>query len=89
MMREMELVIGQDQGTEKHLWRVVIARTIQDWLSSSLREKRNAEQYLFQNSADLALVCESAGINVERMRKCLNKVRGRTLVELMPLPLVA
>jgi hypothetical protein len=85
----MELVIGQDQGTEKHLWRVVIARTIQDWLSSSLREKRNAEQYLFQNSADLSLVCESAGINVERMRKCLNKVRGRTLGELVPLPLAA
>ncbi len=89
MMREMALVMGQDQGTEKHLWRVVIARTIQDWLSSSLREKRNAEQYLFQNSADLSLVCESAGINVERMRKCLNKVRGRKVTDLVPLPLVA
>jgi hypothetical protein len=88
-MREMELVMGQDQGTEKHLWRVVIARTIQDWLSNSLRDKRDAEQYLFQNSADLSLVCESAGINVERMRKCLNKVRGRKVAELVPLPLVA
>lgn len=89
MMREMELVMGQDQGTEKHLWRVVIARTIQDWLSTPLRAKRDAEQYLFENSPDLSLVCERAGINVDRMRKCLNKVRGCSLAQLLPVALPA
>jgi hypothetical protein len=66
------------------LWRGVIARAIQDWLSKSLRPKREAERYLFENSVDLSLVCELAGINIERMRKCLNTVRGRTLRDLLP-----
>jgi hypothetical protein len=83
MIREMALAIKPELATETALWRGVIARTIQDWLSKSLRTKRDAERYLFENSADLSLVCESAGINVERLRTCLNKVRGRTLEDLL------
>jgi hypothetical protein len=70
--------------TETTLWRGVIARTIEDWLSKPLRPKREAERYLFENSADLSQVCESAGINVVHLRICLNKVRGRTIHDLLP-----
>jgi hypothetical protein len=84
MMRDTALVVDHDQPSETRLWRGVIARTIQDWLSASLRGKREAEQYLFENSADLSLVCESAGINVEHMRTCLNRVRGQSMRQLLP-----
>src|ERR1700693_857742 len=78
MIRQMAFTTKR-MTTEAALWRGVIARTIQDWLSKPLRPKREAERYLFENSADLSLVCSSAGINVLKLRTCLNKVRGRTL----------
>jgi hypothetical protein len=77
-----ELAIETDLW--RRLWRGVIARTIQDWLSSRLRARREAERYLFGNSADLLLVCKSAGINIGRLRTCLEKVRGQTLLDLVP-----
>lgn len=79
MIKQMAFATKQDLTAETLLWRGVIAVTIQDWLSKPLRPKREAERYLFENSADLSLVCSSAGIDVGRLRICLNKVRGRTL----------
>ena len=79
MIREMALPTKQKLTLVTLLWRGVIARTIQDWLSKPLGPKRKAELYLFENSADLSLVCQSAGIDIGQLRKCLNKVRGRTL----------
>ena len=79
MTRQMALTATRELTTETLLWRVVIARTIQDWLSKPLGPKREAERYLFKNSVDLSLVCQSAGIDVGQLRTRLNKVRGRTL----------
>jgi hypothetical protein len=84
MTREFIPPIRPELALERTLWRGVIARTIQDWLSAPLRAKIEAERYLFNNSADLFLVCDSAGINVRNLRECLNKVRGRTLRDLLP-----
>ena len=79
MIREMAFANKQELTTETLLWRVVIARTIQDWLSKPVGPKREAERYLFKNSVDLSLVCQSAGIDIGQLRTRLNKVRGRTL----------
>jgi hypothetical protein len=84
MIVERISATGHELTTETLLWRGVIARTIQDWLSKPLRPRREAERYLFENSADLSLVCSSAGINVLKLRTCLNKVRGRTLRDILP-----
>jgi hypothetical protein len=84
MTREFGLLISPELALERALWRSVIARTIQDWLAAPLRGKIEAERYLFNNSADLSLVCDSAGINVWNLRRCLTKVRGRTMSEIMP-----
>ena len=85
MIREMELATKLEMTAETLLWRGVIARTIQVWLSKPLRPKREAERYLFEDSADLALVCQSAGIDAGRLRTRLNKVRCRTLLDLLPI----
>jgi hypothetical protein len=85
MIREMALATKLEMTAETLLWRGVIARAIQDWLSNPLRPKREAERYRFENSADLSSVCGSAGIDIVRMRKCLNRVRGRTLPDLLPI----
>ena len=84
MIREMAFATKLEMTAETLLWRGVIARTIRDWLSTPLRPKREAERYLFEDSADLSLVCRSAGIDVGRLRTRLNMVRGRTLPDLLP-----
>jgi hypothetical protein len=83
MIRKTVVATKQDLTPETLLWRGVIARTIQDWLSRPLRPKREAERYLFENSADLSSVCKLAGINIEHLRARLNRVRGRTLENLL------
>jgi len=85
MITEMALAADREVTTDIQLWRVVIARTIHDWLSKPLGPKREAERYLFQDSADLSWVCESAGIKVAHLRTCLNRVRGRALHDLLPI----
>jgi hypothetical protein len=85
MIREMALATKLEMSAETILWRGVIARTIQDWLSKRMGSKREAERYLFVDSADLSAVCASAGIDIVRMRKCLNNVRGRTMHDLLPI----
>jgi hypothetical protein len=84
MIREIMLAGTYDDESETLLWRTVIARTVQDWLSKSTRPNLAAEKYLFHDSRDLSLVCELAGINVDHLRRCLNKVRGRSLPNLLP-----
>ena len=85
MIRGLALATKLEVTAETLLWRIVIARTVQDWLSKPLRSKREAERYLFENSTDLSMVCSSAGISVLKLRTCLNKVRGRTLEDVMAL----
>ena len=75
MLREMALATRQDLTSDSLLWRAVIAIAIRDWLSGPLRLKREAERYLFQNSRDLSLVCDSAGMDIARLRARLNKLR--------------
>jgi hypothetical protein len=84
MIREKALATEPESTTENLLWRAVIATTIKEWLSAPLRSQREAERYLFENSADLSLVCGLAGITVGYLRTRLNKVRGRTLLDPVP-----
>jgi hypothetical protein len=83
MIGQVAMATRPELTQETALWRGVVARTIQDWLSESLRPKREAERYLFENSADLSLVCQAAGIDIGQLRARLNMVRGRTLLDLL------
>jgi hypothetical protein len=85
MIEDFALATSQNATTETLFWRAVLAHAVQDWLSKSLRVKREAERYLFQDNEDLSTVCASAGINVDYLRKHLNRIRGRSLRDLMPL----
>lgn len=60
---------------EARLWRAVVANAIREWVSGPLRDKREAEKYLFGNSKDFTLVCESAGLDVGRLRAELLRFR--------------
>lgn len=68
----------QDAQVEKRLWQAVIVSTIQEWISGPLRYKRIAEEYLFQDRSDFPLVCQSAGLDVDRLRQQLIRLRTQS-----------
>ena len=69
----IELVI--DTEPETRLWQAVILSAVEDWVSGALRIRREAEYYLFEDKIDFPLVCESAGMDLERLRSRLRKLR--------------
>src|SRR5512135_3115483 len=67
-----------DRGTaEERLWRAVIAKTLEEWISGPLRFSRKAEQFLFDDNKDFKAVCSSAGMDPNRLRKRLETIRAR------------
>ena len=66
---------------EQRLWRAVIANTVEEWVNGPLRQKREAEQFLFHDESDYQTVCFSAGINPEDLRTRLQKIRSRQHAE--------
>jgi hypothetical protein len=63
---------------EKRLWQAVVVSTIQEWISGPLRYKRIAEEYLFQDRSDFPMVCQSAGLDVDRLRQQLTRLRAHS-----------
>jgi hypothetical protein len=64
---------------EMLLWRAVIARAIQEWISGSLGRQREAEQYLFEDNRDFLVVCGCAGMDVGRLRSRLAHLRAQAV----------
>ena len=62
-------------GPEKRLWQAVIVTAVQEWISGPLRSKRQAEEYLFLDQKDFPVVCQSAGMDADRLRAKLNRLR--------------
>ena len=66
-----------ETAQEKRLWQAVILSAVEDWVSGGLRTKREAEAYLFEDQIDFPRVCESAGMNLERLRAQLKRLRDQ------------
>ncbi|HTU35764.1 MAG TPA: hypothetical protein VMF66_18325 [Candidatus Acidoferrum sp.] len=56
---------------ERRLWTAVIVHAVQDWLSGTLREKREAQRFLFEEGGDFLEVCACAGIDPSSFRSRL------------------
>jgi hypothetical protein len=76
---QMDTMLGMERETaaETRLWQAVILSAVEDWVSGALRTKREAEIYLFEDDVDFPRVCESAGMDAERLRSRLKKLRDR------------
>ncbi len=57
-----------EETPENRLWKAVIAKTVQEWLSGPLRRQRAAEEFLLRDEEDFPLVCLSAGMDPRRLR---------------------
>jgi hypothetical protein len=60
---------------ELRLWQAVIIGAILEWLHGPLRLKRQAEEYLFRDNSDFPRVCQSAGMDVRRLRAKLTRLK--------------
>jgi hypothetical protein len=68
----------QDHETaEKRLWKAVIARTVEEWIGGPLRHQQAAELYLFDDRNDFPMVCESAGVDPNRLRNRLLSLKRK------------
>jgi len=83
-MMTVQNVEGKESAVQK-LWRAVIATTVEEWVNGPLRQKREAEQFLFSDNQDYRTVCFSAGINPENLRARLEKIRSRRIAETLAL----
>jgi hypothetical protein len=75
-MQTNSAVVGNEEKLmEVRLWQAVIVTAIQEWISGPLRRKREAEDYLFKDQRDFPLVCQSAGLDVGRLRSKLERLK--------------
>jgi hypothetical protein len=74
-----------EETAEQKLWRAVIVRTVEEWVSGPLRQKREAEEFLFSDNQDYRTVCYSAGISPENLRGRLEKFRQQQSADLQAL----
>jgi hypothetical protein len=73
---------ARDEGeatVETRIWQAVILQTIEEWMHGPLRVRLQAERYLFSDDRDFPVVCQSAGMDVGRLRTELGRVRSRVM----------
>lgn len=73
MVHEQEAAT-EDCISERRLWTAVIAMAVQDWRNGTLRARREAQTFLFEDQSDFSSVCASAGLEPVTLRSRLAKI---------------
>ncbi|MBZ5693958.1 MAG: hypothetical protein LAN36_01225 [Acidobacteriia bacterium] len=63
---------------EHRLWTAVITLAVEDWRSGSLRARREAQRFIFENESDFSRACAGAGLDPTSLRGKLLKI-GRKI----------
>lgn len=91
----METSVNHEEITEgsigeRRIWLAVIILAIEDWRTGTLRARREAQTFLFENHGDFDDVCANAGLSAANLRAQLRKA-GRQVEMQGPLvrPLAA
>jgi hypothetical protein len=82
---ESQNTVTEDLIAERRLWTAVVVSAVEEWRTGSLRARREAQQFLFENHQDFELVCAGAGLDPGDMRLRLKKI-GRMIDLNGPLP---
>jgi hypothetical protein len=62
---------------ERRLWTAVVVMAVEDWRNGSLRSRREAQRFLFDDDKDFTAVCASAGLEPSSLRAKLLKIGHR------------
>lgn len=60
--------------SERRLWIAVLVTAVEDWRSGTLRERRDAQHFLFEDRSDYERVCASAGVDPMSFRSNLLRI---------------
>jgi hypothetical protein len=71
----------EDASAEQRLWIAVLALAVEDWTTGTLRAKREAQRFLFEDKADYYSVCANAGVDGDSFRTRLAKISRRVQME--------
>jgi len=66
--------VTEDCVSERRLWTAVVARALEDWQRGTLRERRKAQQFIFEDHEDFERACFNAGLDRESLRSRLLKI---------------
>jgi hypothetical protein len=67
--------------SERRLWTAVIVHAVGDWQKGTLRARREAQKFLFEDISDFQAVCASAGLDPETLRARLLKIGKRVAMQ--------
>jgi hypothetical protein len=66
--------VTEDCIGERRLWIAVLTMAVEDWRGGTLRARREAQKFLFENHEDYARVCASAGVDPSGFRSSLLRI---------------
>ena len=75
--RNSQNSVTEEAILERRLWTSVIVKAVEDWQTGTLRARREAQKFLFEDQADFAEVCALAGLDPESFRAKLLKIGRR------------
>jgi len=67
--------------SERRLWAAVLVQAVEEWWTGNLRQRREAQAFLFDDSENLARVCAGAGLDPERFSSKLLKVGQKVAMQ--------
>ncbi len=78
--------ISRDTVTEdgigaRRLWTAVVVAAVDDWRNGTLRARRKAQEFLFDNERDFEMVCAGAGLEPGDFRARLLNLGVRIKME--------
>jgi hypothetical protein len=62
---------------EHRLWTAVITRAVEDWRMGTLRARREAQRFLFEDDNDFNRVCAGAGLDPGSFRVQLLRIGNK------------
>jgi len=66
--------ITEECIAERRLWIAVLTAAVDDWCNGTLRHRREAQRFLFEDHNDFDRVCASAGIDASSFRSSLLRI---------------
>lgn len=69
--------VTEELISERRLWTAVLVMAVEDWRAGTLRARRTAQQFLFEDDRDFSEVCAGAGLDPQSFRAKLLKIGRR------------
>lgn len=66
--------VTEESIAERRLWIAVVANAVEEWKAGTLKSRRAAQHFLFENEDDFNQVCACAGLDASSLRSRLLKI---------------